>query len=98
MQISFTKHAVERLQERLNIRVPANVAIDIGPLFVKVHTYVNTTNGRVCEAYCSKDRSKQVVLIVDQLKQAVVTIYTGKGVNTSGLTCRYVDEMYALMK
>ena len=93
MQVTFTKHAVERMQERLSIAVPTTVAINIAPMFVKSHSYINETNGRACECWCSKDHSKQVVLVVDCERRAVVTVYLGT--NITNRPAPFVDNAYA---
>jgi hypothetical protein len=93
MQVTFTKHAVERMQQRLRIAVPTQVAVNIAPLFTKSHSYVNETNGRLCECWCSNDLTKKVVLVVDTEKRAVVTVYLGG--NITGLSTPFVDQAYA---
>ena len=95
MQVTFTTHAVERMQQRLGIKVPANVSVNIAPLFTKSHTYVNTDTGRQVSAWCSKDTTKKVVLVVDVLKNAVVTVYLGT--NITGLKAPFVDKCYAMI-
>lgn len=96
MLVTFTQHAIDRMQQRLSISVPTNTKVNIAPLFTKSHTYVNTQTGRLVSAFCSKDTSKKVVLIVDVQKSAVVTVYLGT--NITGLSAPFVDKCYAMLR
>jgi hypothetical protein len=96
MQVTFTKHAVERMEQRLHVSIPGNTKVNIAPLFTKSHTYINTENNRKMIAFCSNDRSKQVVLVVDAEKAAVVTVYLGLGLNDQNAP--FVTKCYAMLR
>lgn len=95
MLVTFTKHATERMEQRLNVSVPSNTKVNIAPLFTKSHSYINSENNRKMFAYCANDRSKQIVLIVDAEKSAVVTVYLGNGLNDNNAP--FVAKCYAML-
>jgi len=96
MQVSFTQHAQQRLQQRLNITVPQNARINIATLFTKAYTYINTTNGRLVSAWVSKDALKKCVLVVDNAKSAVVTVYLEVDPATNK-KCPFCAKCYAML-
>lgn len=96
MQVTFTKHAVERMQQRLNVTVPDNTKVNIAPLFTKVYTYINHVNGRKVSAWASKDALKKCVLVVDCDRQAVVTVYLEVDPAT-GTKCPFCAKCYAML-
>jgi hypothetical protein len=93
MQVTFTQHAVERMQQRLRVNISTTRAINIAQGFTKSHAYTATATGRLCEAWCSNDPKMKVVLIVDCLRRAVVTVYLHGSI--TGLNTPFVDECYA---
>ena len=94
MQVTFTQHAIQRLQQRLNITVPQNTRVNIAPLFTKSHSYINPRTDRKVSAWVSKDAQKKCVLIVDTLTSAVVTVYLEINPKT-GKKCPYCAMCYA---
>ena len=77
MLVSFTKHASERFQQRLNITVTQHQTVNISDAFTLAKTYTNDKTGRKCEAWCYNDTSNKLVLIVDSVSRSVVTVYLG---------------------
>jgi hypothetical protein len=96
MQVTFTQHAIQRLQQRLNLNVPQNTRVNIAPLFTKAYSYINHTNGRKVSAWVSKDALKKCVLVVDSDKSAVVTVYLEIDPATNK-KCPFCAKCYAML-
>lgn len=96
MQVSFTQHAQQRLQQRLQVTVPQNARINIATLFTKAYSYINNANGRKVSAWVSKDALKKCVLVVDVEKSAVVTVYLQVDPAT-GKKCPFCAKCYAML-
>jgi hypothetical protein len=93
MKVLFSFHAAERMKQRLNIDVSTKFEVDISSNFVKSHSYIHETNNNVCVAFCNKDKSMPIVLVVDKQSRIVRTVYLGrKLVNTN---TPFVNECYA---
>jgi len=75
MQVTFTKHAIQRFNQRLNVSLNVNSSVNISSMFTLANTYTNTSTNRKMLAFCFNNHAQKAVLIVDALTRQVVTVY-----------------------
>ena len=96
MQVTFTKHAIERFSQRLNVSLNVNSSINIGSMFTLANTYINRTTGRKMLAFCFNDHTQKAVLVVDALTRQVVTVYLDSLTDVYG--SNVISATYAKLK
>lgn len=72
MKVIFSRHASQRMVERLNVKIDTKIEIDISKKFVKAKTYKHNVSGKNTEAWVLPGQT--VVLIIDSLSKIVLTI------------------------
>lgn len=76
MLVSFTTHAAERLEQRLNIRVCTRTRFALDDSFFLAKTYKHHTTGANIQIWAYKDPTQNICLVVDAKLHAVVTVYS----------------------
>lgn len=90
-KVMFSFHSAERMQQRLQVKVPTEYDVDISSAFFKAKTYQHH-NGEMVEAWASKDRTNKIVLIVGKQSRVVLTVLLGGDI--TGNNAPFVDSCY----
>jgi hypothetical protein len=75
MQVIFSYHAAERMQQRLNTPISTDKEVNITTAFKKSRSYTCPQNGAVESWYCTIPGTK-IVMIIGAKSRVVLTVMT----------------------
>jgi hypothetical protein len=83
MQVVFTQHGAERMQQRLNISIKAGSKVDITAGFAHSRTYLCSVHGKMMESwYCTIPGVRAVMIVNRDTKEMVTLMTQGHVVDT----------------
>lgn len=91
--VMFKKHAAQRMQERLQVKVTENVYFSLEKHFAYVHTYMHNKYEIPVDVYVHRDLSKRFIFHVSRLDQQIMTVYVDKH---DMRTQKWFDAMYSI--